>query len=396
MTNSAANRDKYIWLLSLGHMFSDFNQGAVAALLPFLIEQHNYEYAVAAGLIFSMNLISSFVQPFFGYMSDKRNTAWVLPIAILLAGFGFSSLGIAKSYSYLVLGVIISGTGIAAYHPDAAKMVDALAPINKGGKMSIFSFGGNMGFALGPVVTTFLVNMFGIPGVLYLLIPTFLISGIFVFAMPVMAKLANEVKKELAEVASRMETDQAKPEKKDNWKSFTFLILVLTGRSITYYGLNTFLALFWIYILGQTKTSGNLALSLLFIVGALGTLLGGRLADEIGFKKVIQISFVLLPFLLFALSKTTNIKLAFLLLLPTGILLTLQNSSIVVLGQKYLPNNVGLASGVTLGLSVSVGGVATPFLGKIADMTSLVAVFQVLTLITIATAFFSWFLTDER
>lgn len=396
MTKSAVKSNKYIWLLALGHTFADFNQGAVAALLPFLIEQHNYEYAVAAGLIFSMNLISSFIQPFFGHMSDKRNTSWVLPVAILLAGFGFSSLGMAKSYNYLILGVLISGTGIAAYHPDAAKMVNSLSPVKKGGKMSIFSFGGNMGFALGPVVTTFLVNSFGIPGVLYLLIPTFLISGIFVFAMPVMTRLAQEIKEEMAQAADKIASREDFPVKKDNWVAFGFLILVLTGRSITYYGLNTFLALFWIYVLGQTKTSGSLALSLLFIVGAFGTLMGGHLADRIGFKKVIQISFAILPFLLFTLSKTTDIYLAFALLLPTGILLTLQNSSIVVLGQKYLPNKVGLASGVTLGLAVSVGGVATPFLGKIADMTSLVVVFQVLTAITIATAFFSWFLTDEK
>ena len=39
----------------------------------------------------------------------------------------------------------------------------------------------------------------------------------------------------------------------------------------------------------------------------------------------------------------------------------------VVLGQKYLARNVGLASGVTLGLALSVGGIATPLLGYVAD-----------------------------
>jgi FSR family fosmidomycin resistance protein-like MFS transporter len=41
---------------------------------------------------------------------------------------------------------------------------------------------------------------------------------------------------------------------------------------------------------------------------------------------------------------------------------------VIVMGQKYLPNHVGLASGVTLGLTITAGGVAAPFLGKIADV----------------------------
>jgi MFS transporter, FSR family, fosmidomycin resistance protein len=50
----------------------------------------------------------------------------------------------------------------------------------------------------------------------------------------------------------------------------------------------------------------------------------------------------------------------------------------VTLGQEYLPHRVGTASGITLGLSVSIGGVATPALGLLADAHGLAAVFLVL------------------
>lgn len=43
----------------------------------------------------------------------------------------------------------------------------------------------------------------------------------------------------------------------------------------------------------------------------------------------------------------------------------------ITLGQDYLPRRVGTASGVTLGLAVSVGGVASPVIGAVADATSL-------------------------
>jgi len=118
--------ERYTYLMALGHLFSDLNQGAVAALLPFLIEKNHFDYAIAAGLVFAMNLVSSIIQPFFGYVSDKYNSTWVLPAAILLAGSGFSFLGIADSYAYLIVGVVICGIGIAAYHPGGAKLTNAL------------------------------------------------------------------------------------------------------------------------------------------------------------------------------------------------------------------------------------------------------------------------------
>ncbi|MDU1505936.1 MAG: MFS transporter [Limosilactobacillus vaginalis] len=118
---------KYIYSLSLGHLFVDFSQGALAALLPTLIAQHYYNYAVAATLVFAMNLVSSVVQPLFGFFSDKYNTGWIIILAILITGIGFSSLGYVPTYALLVIGCLVCGIGIAAYHPDAAKLVNGLA-----------------------------------------------------------------------------------------------------------------------------------------------------------------------------------------------------------------------------------------------------------------------------
>ena len=55
------------------------------------------------------------------------------------------------------------------------------------------------------------------------------------------------------------------------------------------------------------------------------------------------------------------------MLIVTGFVLVASQASFVVLGQEYLPNRIGLASGVTLGLAVSLGGGLSPVLGAIAD-----------------------------
>ena len=356
---------KYIYSLSLGHLFVDFSQGALAALLPVLISQHHYNYAVAATLVFAMNLVSSVVQPLFGFLSDKYNTGWIIILAILITGIDFSSLGYASTYSFLVIGCLICGVGVAAYHPEAGQ--------KQGQDMSIFSFGGNIGFALGPVVLTLIINHFGIHGTVVFMLIAILTALILFKSYPAMHRQS-------VAFWSIPEKDNVTLTQNghDDWFHFSLLSLVLFSRSIIFYGLNTFLALYWMKILKQSNTNGSIALSILFVIGSIGTLLGGCLADNIGSVKVIRIAFCILPFLILAFSSTKSVFLCSLLLLPIGLLIFLPYSSIVILGQQYLPNNMGLASGVTLGLAISFGGLATPFLGQIADATSLVTVFHIL------------------
>lgn len=99
----------------------------------------------------------------------------------------------------------------------------------------------------------------------------------------------------------------------------------------------------------------------------MGNFAGGRIADRIGNIKVVRSGFLTLLPLLAILIVTTNQIMMLILLFPVGIALFVPFSPMVVLGQQYLPNRIGFASGVTLGLAVSIGGTAVPVLGWIAD-----------------------------
>lgn len=121
---------------------------------------------------------------------------------------------------------------------------------------------------------------------------------------------------------------------KDDWRHFTILACVLFGRSIIFYGLNTFLVLYWMHILKQFNTSGSLALSVLFIVGATGTIIGGHLVDHLGAVKTIRFAFTIMSFLLLAFSLTKSVIVASVLLLPIGMLIFIPYSAIVLLGQR--------------------------------------------------------------
>ncbi len=352
-------KQRYIWLLSAGHMFTDLNQGALPAILPFLVLENNLNYAAAAGLVFAANFASSIVQPLFGYFADKISKPWLMSAGVLMAGLGLAAIGFLTDYWSIFAAATISGIGIAAFHPEAARMANRVSGEKKGTGISIFAVGGNVGFALGPIITTASLLIWGLKGTLILIIPA-----------TIMAMLLVSQTKNLQDFqkhpALRGDT-QNDVKANDEWVPFSKLTVVVFCRSIIFYGLNTFLPLYWINIFQQSKAVGGTALTILFTVGAIGTLFGGRLADHFGYIKIIRIGFVSLIPLLLIFNVIGEVSVATLLLIPVGLALFAPFSPMVVLGQKYLPNRIGLASGVTLGLAVSVGGITTPVLGWFAD-----------------------------
>jgi len=377
-------KDRYVWLLSAGHMFTDLNQGALPAILPFLILENNLNYTAAAGLVFAANFASSIVQPLFGHLADKISKPWLMPAGILMAGLGLAAIGFLSNYWLLFAAVTISGIGIAAFHPEAARMANRVSGAKKGTGISIFAVGGNAGFALGPIITTAALLTWGVKGTLILIIP----AAIMAVILASQAKSLLEF--QMQPLSQRAGNDVTT---KDEWVPFSKLTVVVFCRSVIFYGLNTFLPLYWINIFQQSKAVGGTALTILFIVGAIGTLFGGQLADRFGYIRIIRIGFAaLIPLLLF-FTEINDVAVATLLLIPIGLSLFAPYSPMVVLGQKYLPNRIGLASGVTLGLAVSVGGITTPMLGWFADNYGLSAAMHLIAYVPVLAALMSFTLS---
>src|SRR5262249_49749163 len=149
----------------------DLNQGAMPAMLPFLVGEYHLSYQQAAGLVFAATVMSSVMQPLFGQYADRAAAAWLIPSGILLAGVGLSAVGLAHDYWLMGLVLMLSGLGVAAFHPEAARAMNAAAGPRKATSMSVFSIGGTAGFALGPLLATGLMLAFGVRGSLLLAAP---------------------------------------------------------------------------------------------------------------------------------------------------------------------------------------------------------------------------------
>ena len=165
--------------------------------------------------------------------------------------------------------------------------------------------------------------------------------------------------------------------RENNWKAFGILSMPIFARSIGFTLSNTFIPIYWMTVLHASATQGTTALSILFTLGACITFGGGLLADRFGYVKIIRTAFCCMVPAYLLLTHTTDIRLATVLLIPAAVAIFMPYSPIVVLGQTYLAKNAGFASGVTLGLTTTLGGIFAPLVGGMADRWGLVPALQI-------------------
>jgi MFS transporter, FSR family, fosmidomycin resistance protein len=352
-------------VLSAGHMCVDLCQGAVPALLPFLAAERGYSYAALGALVLFSTIGSSIVQPLFGLLSDRIAQPWLMPAGLALAGIGIALAGPAPTYALTALAVVVSGLGVAAFHPEGAKFAALASFERKGRGMSLFSVGGNAGFALGPLLTTPLVLVFGLAGTVALV------------AFPLAAAVLTA--RELRRLRG-LEREQQPPPTgsgEDDWSAFGRLGGLIALRSGVYFGLQAFVPAYFVAELSSSAAAGNAALTIMLAAGAVGTLVGGGLVDRWGARAVLVGTQLLLLPLLVVLPLVGAAPFTIVLAL-VGFVTIASFAITIVLGQAYLPSRMGLASGVTLGLAIGLGGVAATALGVIADAAGLPAVLWVI------------------
>ncbi|MBQ2404337.1 MAG: MFS transporter [Lachnospiraceae bacterium] len=378
----------YSYIMMLGHLCADLGGGALPAILPFLIAQKGITYTQAAGLTFALSSIGSAIQPIFGSMADKTSRPWLMSLGIFMAGCGISSLGFLDSYWAMFVAVAFTGIGAALFHPDGGRMANYVSGEKKGKGISLFSVGGNMGGAAGPMLAVFGITMCGgdLRGAAILAVPVFAMAAFMVTQHGNLAEFAAEgSKKTKAAIAAGQ---------KDNWNAFGKLTFVVFLRSTLSMGMSTFIPLYWMNVLMQSEEVSGSVTTILSLSGAAATLIGGNLADKYGFNKTIRLGLVLVIPSLIAVTMSRNVLLCTALLIPTSMFLNFAFSPSVALGQKFIPNHLGLASGITMGLASSFGGVISPMLGKVADNMGIPVVMWILVGIAAAACLSSFFVPD--
>lgn len=398
---------KKIFLVSLGHLSCDVNGGAIPASLPYLRSFYGFDYQAAGGLVLAYSCLSSLIQPLLGLLSDRLQKPWFIPLGILLAGFGVSMMGFMSHYWAIFAAIAVSGIGSAFFHPEGAKFANRVSGHNKGVGLSLFSIGGNSGFILGPIFIAFFVGHFGMHGTAIFGLTALLMAAVMVWQIAGMkptgqvhvaaaAHEAGEMAQDPAGVeAEELDEEESPKNAKNNWPEFLRLLGVIVTRSVIFAGCNAFIPLYLVNVFGQSNAMGAMALVIFGICGVSFNMVGGLMSDRFGCVPVIRLGFSLMPLAVLAIGLARDVILAYCLLPLLAFVIYVPFSSQVVLGQSLLARNIGFASGVTFGLSTTLGGIAQPVLGFVADSLGLRAIFFCLAGFSLLGCGFSWILARK-
>lgn len=360
--------DKLVnYLTCLGHLCSDINQGAISAVLPFFVVGSGYGYAQVAMLIFASNIASAVIQPLFGTIGDKKACPWFMALGVFLAGLGVCGIGLLNNYWLIVTSAMVSGIGVAMFHPEGGRLANLAAGKRKGNGMSIFAVGGNLGMFIGPIIAATSLTVFGMHGTLVFLFPA--------LACAVVLLAFNR-----RFLALGIASDRAavKANATEHWGKFGIIMGVLSLRSIVTYGLLAFIPLFLVGVMGQSEAVSSLTISIFAIAGAVGTLFSGRICEKLDVYCVMIAGLALTSVLVVFFAFNRLYLVAVIIAVIAAIALCSFYPATVALGMSYVPRHLGTASGLSYGVAICVGGISEPILGMVGDSIGLPSVMGII------------------
>ena len=361
--------------LSVGHVIADIYGGMLPAMLPIFVSTFGLSYGAVALVSAAHSFSASAIQPVLGYVSDRISGKWVLPLAPLVAAVGIIVATQVPVYWVALVLIAIGGLGIAAYHPEGYKAAGYYSGDQKNTGTSIFSVGGNIGVAAGPVVVAVLYAWQAQRGLILMVVPGILMALVLWRLLP------------------RIETgtEVAPPDLKAAFLDirpilipFLLLLIIVILRSFFWVSLGTFIPLYAVAELGMTvpEAAAGLLPFLLFS-GAIGTLVGGYVADRTSKEGLLLWSLAPVPLFVYVFLHTSGFWLPLMLVFIGGF--TVSTFAVtVVMSHELLPKQRAMASGMMVGFAWGISGMGTPLVGIFADNFGLPAAFNALMLAPLA------------
>lgn len=383
--NKPKHDRRYSYLMMIAHLCDDLNQGALVAVIPFLVLHNGYSYAEVTALLLASNAASAIIQPLFGWLGDKKPRPWLMAAGIFLAGVGMAGVGVLPNYPLIMASAMLSGIGVAMFHPEGGRLGNLTAGEQKGKGMSIFAVGGKLGFTFGPLVATAAITLWGLPGTLVFIIPSTLCAAILLSQNKALLSYSNPDKQSSDESLYQ-----------DNWVGFGFVMGAISCRSIMYYAFLSFIPLFLVYNLGQEEAFASSVISLFALVCAVGTIASGWAGQLLGAKRLIIVSYACVAIEVVIFAFNGSLIVALILIAFLALTCDISYPSAVAMGQSFVPHHLGMASGLSFGVMVCIGGLMTPVFGLIGDYFGLQVVMLCVTAIALLGIIITLFIPKNR
>jgi FSR family fosmidomycin resistance protein-like MFS transporter len=347
-------------MLATGHFVIDATVGAVPAMLPVFTAIYALSDLKASMVLGASLLVSSAIQPFFGILADRRPTPAFLWGGVAVAAAGLALSGLAGGYLGVLACIVGSGLGIAAFHPEAARVANQISADRKATGLAWFMVGGNAGFAAGPLLAALFIPLLDEKATLVFLVPGAIVS---LWLLRERGRLSVA----LAAPAPHRAAAAPAPLPRGRAWSVGLLLFVTSMRTWTQFCLLALVPLLLVDDRGFSDQEAGFAVAAFAGAGAVGTIAGAMLADRVGGRRMLLWTMPVVSPLVAGFLVTEG-ALSIVLLAAAGFVLLASFSVTVMMGQEYLPTRLALAAGLMIGFGAI--GSAPPGLalfGAIAD-----------------------------
>lgn len=353
-----------MFAIGVCHLFNDSLQAVIPAMFPVLEKEIGLTFTQLGLISFVLNMVSSVLQPVVGFISDKKPMPYALPLGMVSSFVGLVGLAFAPQYWMILVSVIFLGLGSAVFHPEGSRVSFMAAGPKRGLSQSIYQVGGNSGQALAPLISAFILVPFGQKGAALFLIVASI--GIFILTRISMWYTKQLEAEKLSKRKRTLLSSLPPLSKKQVGIALALLMTIIFARSFYVTNMTNFYIFHLMENYDLSIKKGQLFIFLFLALGAVGTFIGGPLADRIGRKRVILLSMAV-PIPLSLILPYVPLGTVVLLLVVIGFFIMLSFSVTVVYAQELFPSKIGTMAGLTVGLSFGMGAIGAVVIGILMD-----------------------------
>jgi MFS transporter, FSR family, fosmidomycin resistance protein len=340
--------------MTLVHAVNDAMTAIVGALLPTLQVRLDAGPTALAMLVAVFWIASSVTQPVFGALGEDVSLRVIGCVGVLMASTFLSLIGVASELWQVFVLLVIGGLGSAALHPIGTTIAGSQAT-NATLGIGLFTAGGMVGLALGPVVILRIVSTYGIEATVWLAIPG-LVLGIAVGVL-----------------LPQWEPHPRRPLRRlFDWRlargPVGMLAVASMFSALAYVTFTGSVPLWLVHENGYSPDAAIIGwtLSAFAFAGGVGSILGGFLAPRLGPVLTIVGALLLTLFpLLAVIASHPGTALYFGVIAIAGILIFVPVPALIIIAQEFVPDAPATATGMVLGLGSALAGIGYIVLGRV-------------------------------
>ena len=377
---------KVLLALSFSHLLNDTIQSLLPAIYPLLKESFALNFTQIGLITLTFQLTASILQPVVGVYTDRRPKPYSLAIGMGVSLCGLVLLSRAPNYASILVAAAMVGLGSSIFHPEASRVARLASGGRHGFAQALFQVGGNLGSSIGPLLAALIIVPHGQSSILWF-------SSVAIVGILLLSRVGGWYQRLLARrhgapLAVRP-AGHAHLSRRQVIGAVAILLVLIFSKFFYTVSLSNYYTFYLIEKFHTPVRTAQVYLFIFLFAVAAGTILGGPIGDRYGRKAVIWGSILgVAPFTL--LLPHMNLFWTIVLTILVGLILSSAFSAILVYAQELVPGKVGTVAGLFFGFAFGMGGLGAALLGRLADHTSIIFVFEVcafLPLLGLLTAF---------